>query len=123
MPLWQVQAPAMTIPTNDQFFSKTDKTKPDIAFLKNHFYREGRLKEEHALYIIDKATQLLRAEPNVLAVEAPVTGATITRKHPRISLSNAFFIAVCGDIHGQYVRTLVTPSSPQFQLTSGAIVV
>jgi serine/threonine-protein phosphatase 2B catalytic subunit len=78
----EVQAPAITIPTNDQFFSKTDKTKPDIAFLKNHFYREGRLKEEHALYIIDKATQLLRAEPNVLSVEAPVT--------------------VCGDIHGQY---------------------
>lgn len=74
----QVQAPAMTIPTSDQFFSKTDRTKPDIAFLKNHFFREGRLKEEHALYIIDKATQLLRAEPNVLSVDAPVTGATIT---------------------------------------------
>ncbi|KAH9041475.1 Serine/threonine-protein phosphatase 2B catalytic subunit A1 [Lactarius deliciosus] len=78
----EVQAPAMTIPTNDQFFAKTDRTKPDIAFLKNHFYREGRLKEEHALYIIDRATQLLRAEPNVLSVDAPVT--------------------VCGDIHGQY---------------------
>ncbi|KAN0128199.1 Metallo-dependent phosphatase [Lactarius tabidus] len=78
----EVQAPAMTIPTDGQFFSKTDKTKPDIAFLKNHFYREGRLKEEHALYIIDRATMLLRAEPNVLSVEAPVT--------------------VCGDIHGQY---------------------
>ncbi|KAH9013603.1 Serine/threonine-protein phosphatase 2B catalytic subunit A1 [Lactarius hengduanensis] len=78
----EVQAPAMTIPTNDQFFSKTDRLKPDIAFLKNHFYREGRLKEEHALYIIDRATMLLRAEPNVLSVDAPVT--------------------VCGDIHGQY---------------------
>ncbi|KAI0297358.1 serine/threonine protein phosphatase calcineurin catalytic subunit Ppb1 [Russula brevipes] len=78
----EVQAPAMTIPTDDQFFSKTDKGKPDVAFLKTHFHREGRLKEEHALYIIDKATQLLRAEPNVLSVEAPVT--------------------VCGDIHGQY---------------------
>jgi serine/threonine-protein phosphatase 2B catalytic subunit len=72
-----VQAPAMTIPTDDQFFSKTDKGKPDVAFLKNHFYREGRLKEEHALYIIEKATQLLRAEPNVLSVDSPVTGATI----------------------------------------------
>jgi serine/threonine-protein phosphatase 2B catalytic subunit len=76
--LRQVQAPAMTIPTDGQFFSKTDKTKPDVAFLKNHFYREGRLKEEHALYIIDRATMLLRAEPNVLSVEAPVTGATTT---------------------------------------------
>src|SRR6267154_4614418 len=33
----------MTIPTNDQFFSKTEKGKPDVAFLKNHFYREGRI--------------------------------------------------------------------------------
>jgi len=65
----------MNIPTDDAFFSKADKSKPDIAFLKNHFYREGRLKEEHALYIIEKATQLLRAEPNVLTVDAPVTGA------------------------------------------------
>ncbi|KAI0302800.1 serine/threonine-protein phosphatase 2B catalytic subunit [Multifurca ochricompacta] len=78
----EVQAPAMTIPTDDQFFSKTEKGKPDIAFLKDHFFREGRIKEEHALFIIEKATQLLRAEPNVLAIEAPVT--------------------VCGDIHGQY---------------------
>ncbi|KAI0297356.1 Metallo-dependent phosphatase-like protein [Russula brevipes] len=67
----EVQAPAMTIPTDNQFFSTTDKGKPDVAFLKTHFHREGRLKEEHALYIIDKATQLLRAEPNVLSVEAP----------------------------------------------------
>jgi serine/threonine-protein phosphatase 2B catalytic subunit len=66
----------MTIPTNDQFFSKTDKGKPDVAFLNTHFYREGCLKEEHALYIIEKATQLLRAEPNVLSVDSPVTGAT-----------------------------------------------
>jgi serine/threonine-protein phosphatase 2B catalytic subunit len=66
----------MTIPTDDQFFSKTDKGKPDVAFLKTHFYREGRLKEEHALHIIEKATQLLRAEPNVLSVDSPVTGAT-----------------------------------------------
>jgi serine/threonine-protein phosphatase 2B catalytic subunit len=66
----------MTIPTDDQFFSKTEKGKPDVAFLKNHFYLEGRIKEEHALYIIEKTTQLLRAEPNVLTVDSPVTGAT-----------------------------------------------
>ncbi|KAH9986592.1 Metallo-dependent phosphatase-like protein [Russula vinacea] len=72
----------MTIPTDDQFFSKTEKGKPDVTFLKTHFYHEGRIKEEHALFIIDKATQVLRAEPNVLNVDSPVT--------------------VCGDIHGQY---------------------
>ncbi|KAG9311859.1 Metallo-dependent phosphatase-like protein [Chiua virens] len=72
----------MTIPTDAQFFSKHDPSKPDVAFLKNHFYREGRLSEDHAIWIIEKATALLRAEPNVLQVDAPIT--------------------VCGDIHGQY---------------------
>ena len=64
----------MNIPTDDQFFSKTDRGKPDIAYLKNHFYREGRIKEDHALYIIEKATEILHTEPNLLHVDAPVTG-------------------------------------------------
>ena len=74
-----MQAPAMTIPTDDMFFSKTEDGKPDVEFLRIHFYREGRIKEEHALYIIHKATQLLRAEPNVLSIDSdrdvPVIGA------------------------------------------------
>jgi serine/threonine-protein phosphatase 2B catalytic subunit len=70
-----VKVPEMTIPTDDVFFSKTEKGKPDVEFLKDHFYRQGRIKEEHALYIIEKATQLLRAEPNVLTVDIPSTGA------------------------------------------------
>ncbi|KAG1887673.1 Metallo-dependent phosphatase-like protein [Suillus subluteus] len=77
-----VQAPAMGVPTDAQFFSRQDPTKPDVAFLKNHFYREGRVTEDQAIWILDKATALLRAEPNVLQVDAPIT--------------------VCGDIHGQY---------------------
>ncbi|KAJ3560940.1 hypothetical protein NP233_g10509 [Leucocoprinus birnbaumii] len=79
-----VQAPAMSKPTPEQFFANRgqDRTKPDIAFLKNHFYREGRVTEEQALWILEKGTELLRKEPNVLQVDAPIT--------------------VCGDIHGQY---------------------
>ncbi|OCF45733.1 serine/threonine-protein phosphatase 2B catalytic subunit A1 [Kwoniella heveanensis CBS 569] len=77
-----VQAPAMYTPSDEQFWSKTDKSKPDIAFLKNHFYREGRLTEEQALYILEKGGEILRNEPNLLEVDAPIT--------------------VCGDIHGQY---------------------
>ncbi|KAJ7253759.1 Metallo-dependent phosphatase-like protein [Mycena haematopus] len=77
-----VQAPSPTIPTPAQFFSSTDQSKPDIAFLKNHFYREGRVSEEQALWILAKGTEMLRREPNVLNVDAPIT--------------------VCGDIHGQY---------------------
>lgn len=78
----EVQAPAMSLPTDEQFFSREDPTKPDHAFLKNHFYREGRISEEHALFILEEGTKILRSEANLLHIDAPVT--------------------VCGDIHGQY---------------------
>ena len=32
------------------------------------------MTEEQALWIIEKATDLLRREPNVLTVDAPITG-------------------------------------------------
>lgn len=77
-----VQAPAMFPPTDEQFFSTDDPKKPNLAFLKQHLYREGRLTEEQALYIIEEGTKILRQEPNLLEMDAPIT--------------------VCGDIHGQY---------------------
>ncbi|KAI9316696.1 serine/threonine protein phosphatase 2B catalytic subunit [Dichotomocladium elegans] len=77
-----VPAPAVSIPTNEQFFSKERPDYPDIAFLKDHFYREGRLSEEQALYILEKTTEIFKTEPNLLEVGAPIT--------------------VCGDVHGQY---------------------
>ncbi|KAK0752169.1 Serine/threonine-protein phosphatase 2B catalytic subunit [Schizothecium vesticola] len=77
-----VQAPAMLKPTDEQFFEDESHQKPDIQFLKQHFYREGRLTEEQALWILRKGTEVLRAEPNLLEMDAPIT--------------------VCGDVHGQY---------------------
>ncbi|EFX03610.1 serine/threonine-protein phosphatase 2b catalytic subunit [Grosmannia clavigera kw1407] len=77
-----VQAPATYKPTDEQFFTDESHTKPDINFLKTHFYREGRLTDEQALWIIHAGTELLRAEPNMLEMDAPIT--------------------VCGDVHGQY---------------------
>lgn len=65
----------MVPPTDEQFWSKVDPSKPDIAFLKNHFYREGRLTEDQALFIIERASELLRQEPNLLEIDAPITGA------------------------------------------------
>lgn len=50
--------------------------------MKQHFYREGRLTEEQALFILDGATKILKSEPNLLEMDAPIT--------------------VCGDVHGQY---------------------
>lgn len=64
----------MLPPTQEQFWSKDDPSKPDIAFLKNHFYREGRLTEDQALFIIERATDVLRQEPNLLEIDAPITG-------------------------------------------------
>ncbi|KAE8446232.1 hypothetical protein EG329_012457 [Mollisiaceae sp. DMI_Dod_QoI] len=69
-------------PTDQQFFSPQDPSKPNLAFLKQHFYREGRLTEEQALYIIEEGTKVLKQEPNLLEMDAPIT--------------------VCGDVHGQY---------------------
>ncbi|KAL9117171.1 MAG: hypothetical protein Q9187_006295 [Circinaria calcarea] len=77
-----VQAPAFNPPTDDQFFSPLDRSKPNLQYLKQHFYREGRLTEEQALWIIQKGTEVLKSEPNLLEMEAPIT--------------------VCGDVHGQY---------------------
>ncbi|KAF9395867.1 3',5'-cyclic-nucleotide phosphodiesterase (PDEase) (3':5'-CNP) [Podila verticillata] len=68
-----VQAPAVSIPTDDMFYSKEFPDRPDIAFLKNHFYREGRISEEQAIFILQKGTELLRKEPNLLEVDAPIT--------------------------------------------------
>lgn len=77
-----MQAPAFHPPTDEQFFSPQDRTKPNIQFLKQHFYREGRLTEQQALWIIKKGAEILRSEPNLLEMDAPIT--------------------VCGDVHGQY---------------------
>jgi len=77
-----VQAPAFYKPTDEQFFDPTDPKKPNLQFLKQHFYREGRLTEEQALMIISRTTEILKSEPNLLEMDAPIT--------------------VCGDVHGQY---------------------
>ncbi|KAJ3200949.1 3',5'-cyclic-nucleotide phosphodiesterase (PDEase) (3':5'-CNP) [Entophlyctis luteolus] len=77
-----VEPPAVNVPTDAQFFSQKDPTKPDLGFLKKHFLKEGRITEEQALYIITKGTELLKKEPTLLDVAAPIT--------------------VCGDVHGQY---------------------
>ncbi|OJJ06949.1 hypothetical protein ASPVEDRAFT_88217 [Aspergillus versicolor CBS 583.65] len=78
----EVQAPALQTPTDEQFWDPEDQTKPNLQFLKQHFYREGRLTEDQALWIIHTGTEVLKSEPNLLEMDAPIT--------------------VCGDVHGQY---------------------
>jgi serine/threonine-protein phosphatase 2B catalytic subunit len=78
----EVQAPAVNPPTDEQFWTSPNRTKPNLQFLKQHFCREGRLTEEQALWIIKAGTDILKQEPNLLEMDAPIT--------------------VCGDVHGQY---------------------
>ncbi|KAI9202672.1 calcineurin [Polychytrium aggregatum] len=77
-----VPAPITVPPTEAQFYSKKDPTKPDIDMLKNLFVHEGRLSEEQALFIIHGGAAVLKREPTLLEVDAPIT--------------------VCGDVHGQF---------------------
>lgn len=72
--------PSHKLTASEIFDSK--KGEPNHESLKKHFLIEGRIEEEPALRIIQQGAALLRAEKNMINIEAPVT--------------------VCGDIHGQF---------------------
>lgn len=69
--------PAVNKPTDAEFYIKGDsgELKPNPPFLKHHFFREGRLTEAQALFILERATVVLRQEPNMVDVKSPVTSA------------------------------------------------
>jgi serine/threonine-protein phosphatase 2B catalytic subunit len=61
-----------------------------------------------AIFILTEASKVLRNEPNLLEVDAPITGGSSPFRSPRVVLMCAY-APVCGDIHGQYVRILSRP--------------
>lgn len=75
-----VLPPASFSPSDSEVFLPSGL--PNCAFIKSHFFHEGRLQHHQVLRILAAATSLLRSEPTLLTVLAPVT--------------------VCGDVHGQY---------------------
>lgn len=46
----------------------------NIDLLRDHMSKEGRLSLEAAREILQRATRLLRAEPNLLKLFSPITG-------------------------------------------------
>lgn len=75
-----VTAPTDVIPTDEELFGNPGGL-PNYKFLREHFKREGKLKQHQVLKIIESANRIFESEPNLLYVPSPVT--------------------VCGDIHGQ----------------------
>ncbi|XP_014092664.3 serine/threonine-protein phosphatase 2B catalytic subunit 1 isoform X1 [Bactrocera oleae] len=72
--------PAHKLTMDEVYDVKTGK--PNFDAMRAYFLQEGRMEEAPALRIINEGAALLRAEKNMIDVEAPVT--------------------VCGDIHGQF---------------------
>ncbi|KAJ2307963.1 3',5'-cyclic-nucleotide phosphodiesterase (PDEase) (3':5'-CNP) [Coemansia sp. RSA 2706] len=77
-----VALPAPKPLEHSDLFENGDERRPRCELLRDHFFHEGRLREEDALAIIREATQLLRSEPTLLTLKLPIT--------------------ICGDVHGQY---------------------
>lgn len=57
----------------DLFTTDTDGRETiNLALLKEHFFDEGRLRDEQVLRIIRRVEAVLREEPNLLEVDTPI---------------------------------------------------
>jgi serine/threonine-protein phosphatase 2B catalytic subunit len=86
-----VPEPAWQVPHDSQFylFDERGGRRPDHEFLKDHFFREGRLTEPQALFILQEATAVLQKEQNMLEVAGPVTSASSVLYDRETRLTNS----------------------------------
>jgi hypothetical protein len=82
-----VPHPATNRPTDEEFFARdrNGATIPNLDFIREHFLAEGRLTEQQAIYILERATDMLSREPNLLTVPSPVTGESLCYRCAPIS--------------------------------------
>lgn len=73
--------PVAAMPPQDSELFSSDG-KPNHAFLKGHFLKEGRLTVKQTLRILEMVMEIFSKEPNLLPLSSPLT--------------------ISGDIHGQY---------------------
>lgn len=66
--------PTYRLTNADLFDTSNGGGKPRLDILREHLIAEGRLEESAALTIIERGEQLLRAESNMIELEAPITG-------------------------------------------------
>lgn len=78
----EVEPPIYKKATDEQLWSKEKPGFPNLDFLKKHLTGEGRLTEEQAIQILKSVLAILKKEPTLLKIPAPIT--------------------ICGDVHGQY---------------------
>jgi len=55
---------------------------PNLAILKEHLLKEGRLTQDAALELIHRASALIKAEPNMLELKYPITGTDAKQAQP-----------------------------------------
>lgn len=63
--------PTKRLDIDDLYDSKTGEI--DLELLRTHFQKEGRLSERCANRLVNDGTEILRAEPTMIDIEAPIT--------------------------------------------------
>lgn len=82
-------------------------SKPNPKFLREHFFREGRLTEGQALFILEHTTTVLTQEPNMVDVKSPVTSelAQMSRNDFNskcLQYVETFMVNTCVQLHIRY---------------------
>jgi len=94
----KVPLPALRKPSDeDLFLVDGAQRRVNHDYLKNHFIREGRLKEQHALYIIEQATNIMLRECNMVNITSPVTSECLVFLLQQLAQHQAQYVGIFAD--------------------------